>query len=86
MWSDCSASCGTGRRTRIRGCNSPAPAHGGDLCNGPDTEIAECFKRDCPSMNLYSSTLLTLQRVIQWVLLSIKYKTILHTLFSHTGN
>ena len=53
MWSDCSASCGTGRRTRIRGCNSPAPSNGGDLCNGPDTEIAECFKKDCPCMDLY---------------------------------
>ncbi|XP_028394319.1 uncharacterized protein LOC114518504 isoform X2 [Dendronephthya gigantea] len=54
IWSDCSASCGTGRRTRIRGCNSPAPSNGGDLCNGPDTEIAECFKRDCPSDGRWS--------------------------------
>lgn len=47
-WSECSASCGTGKRTRIRGCNSPAPSNGGDTCSGPDTEIAECYERNCP--------------------------------------
>ena len=31
-WSSCSENCGGGNQTRIRLCDSPAVAHGGDPC------------------------------------------------------
>merc|ERR1711872_900551 len=40
-WTDCSESCGGGNQTRVRLCDSPAPAQGGD---------------DCPSNSSYVET------------------------------
>ncbi|KAA0186981.1 Hemicentin 1, partial [Fasciolopsis buskii] len=48
-WSHCSKSCGGGQRRRIRRCDSPAPAYGGQDC--PATgylEISDCHNEPCP--------------------------------------
>ena len=48
-WSTCSASCGDdGRRTRRRRCDSPSPAHGGQLCRGDDMHTDRCHQEPCP--------------------------------------
>uniref|UniRef100_A0A8C3N479 Hemicentin-1 n=1 Tax=Geospiza parvula TaxID=87175 RepID=A0A8C3N479_GEOPR len=47
-WGPCSTSCGKGSQTRPRLCTSPAPAHGGPRCPGPDTQLQLCFRRRCP--------------------------------------
>ncbi|XP_063692586.1 SCO-spondin-like isoform X2 [Bolinopsis microptera] len=46
-WSECSAECDGGNRTRTRQCNNPAPAHGGAECEGEDSEIEICNAQDC---------------------------------------
>ncbi|XP_066048296.1 hemicentin-1 [Chamaea fasciata] len=47
-WGPCSTTCGKGSQTRLRLCTSPAPAHGGPRCHGPDTQLQLCFRRRCP--------------------------------------
>uniref|UniRef100_A0A8C3DQA4 Hemicentin-1 n=1 Tax=Corvus moneduloides TaxID=1196302 RepID=A0A8C3DQA4_CORMO len=47
-WGPCSATCGKGTQTRLRLCASPAPAHGGPACRGPDTQLQLCHRRRCP--------------------------------------
>ncbi|XP_063692594.1 SCO-spondin-like isoform X10 [Bolinopsis microptera] len=46
-WSECSAECDGGNRTRTRQCNNPAPAHGGAECEGEESEIEICNAHDC---------------------------------------
>uniref|UniRef100_A0A8C9N6Y6 Hemicentin-1 n=1 Tax=Serinus canaria TaxID=9135 RepID=A0A8C9N6Y6_SERCA len=48
-WGPCSTTCGKGSQTRPRLCTSPAPAHGGPHCQGPDTQLQLCFRRRCPA-------------------------------------
>ncbi|NXE93182.1 HMCN1 protein, partial [Menura novaehollandiae] len=47
-WGPCSETCGKGTQTRLRLCASPAPAHGGTRCRGPDTQLQLCHRRRCP--------------------------------------
>ena len=41
-WSDCNTGCGTGRQTRMRICDDPAPQYGGRGCRGKTEEEREC--------------------------------------------
>ena len=53
-WSDydtCSATCGTGQRTRTRQCNNPAPSQWGDPCAGDNTQVKDCNTQACPGIN-----------------------------------
>ncbi|XP_023256793.1 properdin [Seriola lalandi dorsalis] len=43
----CSTSCGEGLMLSIRICNSPAPKHGGRLCEGSNTQTSIC-RSPCP--------------------------------------
>ncbi|KAJ8374864.1 hypothetical protein SKAU_G00054440 [Synaphobranchus kaupii] len=48
-WGPCSLSCGgLGQKHRARSCTNPAPAHGGQDCQGPLRESAYCQAPDCP--------------------------------------
>ena len=49
-YTDCSATCNGGQRTRTRTCDNPAPAHRGKDCRklGPDTEKRACNLQACP--------------------------------------
>ena len=47
-WSECSKSCGGGTETRLRLCDSPAPAHGGKDCGGESSEERKCNTNPCP--------------------------------------
>ncbi|XP_027579260.2 hemicentin-1 [Pipra filicauda] len=47
-WGPCSETCGQGTQRRARLCASPAPAHGGQRCRGPDTQLQLCQRRHCP--------------------------------------
>lgn len=48
-WSDCTATCGGGSKTRIRTCTNPPPQHGGNNCVelGPDAETVKCSRDPC---------------------------------------
>ncbi|KAL5255035.1 hypothetical protein ACHWQZ_G014467 [Mnemiopsis leidyi] len=47
-WSECSAVCGGGTKTRTRSCTNPAPANGGADCVGEATEAQDCNTHSCP--------------------------------------
>ncbi|CAG2194239.1 Hemicentin-1,Neurotrypsin,Scavenger receptor cysteine-rich domain superfamily protein,Coadhesin,Adhesion G protein-coupled receptor B3,Thrombospondin-2,Thrombospondin-1,Mucin-like protein,Scavenger receptor cysteine-rich type 1 protein M160,Scavenger receptor cysteine-rich type 1 protein M130,A disintegrin and metalloproteinase with thrombospondin motifs adt-1,Adhesion G protein-coupled receptor B1,Deleted in malignant brain tumors 1 protein [Mytilus edulis] len=48
VWSLCSASCGTGNRTRGRLCDNPPPSYGGEYCNGNTLDSDTCNTHECP--------------------------------------
>ena len=45
----CSKTCGTGKKTRTRTCNNPAPIGNGAACPGSSSEDADCNTQPCPS-------------------------------------
>lgn len=47
-WSDCTEACGTGTRNRSRDCDSPAPQHGGEDCDGDTSGEELCNTHQCP--------------------------------------
>ena len=51
-WSECSAFCGEGNRTRTRTCTKPAPAHGGADCVGDPSEHLSCKEVNCSGLTL----------------------------------
>jgi hypothetical protein len=53
-YTDCSAGCGGGQRSRRRACDSPAPAGGGQPCSGDDVEVSACNEQPCPVDGGYS--------------------------------
>lgn len=48
-WTDCSKACGTGKQSRFRICNKPAPTFDGKQCAGSYVEDANCNTEACPS-------------------------------------
>ncbi|XP_076447398.1 netrin receptor UNC5C-like isoform X3 [Babylonia areolata] len=46
-WSDCSASCGKGKKRRTRTCDDPAPINGGAPCSGESQAFVDCTSL-CP--------------------------------------
>ncbi|KAL8577212.1 hypothetical protein ACOMHN_041267 [Nucella lapillus] len=46
-WSDCSASCGKGKKRRTRTCDNPAPINGGSPCGGESQSFVDCTSL-CP--------------------------------------
>ena len=49
-WNSCSATCGSGSRSRRLECNNTEPAFGGSDCQGNDTEIESCSIKLCPEI------------------------------------
>ncbi|XP_022785409.1 A disintegrin and metalloproteinase with thrombospondin motifs adt-1-like [Stylophora pistillata] len=47
-WTKCSKSCGGGEHSRKRLCDSPAPAHGGKICEGAFRQRRPCNENNCP--------------------------------------
>ena len=47
-WSPCTKTCGNGMRNRLRLCNNPAPANGGNTCDGKEESSEFCLVRHCP--------------------------------------
>ncbi|XP_052814136.1 coadhesin-like [Mya arenaria] len=47
-YSNCSSTCGSGHRTRVRTCTDPAPEGGGHVCVGPSLDRALCDNGPCP--------------------------------------
>ncbi|CAH1782421.1 unnamed protein product [Owenia fusiformis] len=50
FWTECSETCDGGERHMTRSCDSPAPAFGGDPCEGPDVIVEECNTGTCPDL------------------------------------
>lgn len=48
-WSQCSASCGGGQKTRTRACNNPPPSKCGKTCLGDKQEAVSCNTQSCPA-------------------------------------
>ena len=46
-WSECSATCGGGTKTRSRTCTNPAPSNGGRDCRGQAVRTRRCNRRKC---------------------------------------
>ncbi|XP_066920815.1 SCO-spondin-like isoform X2 [Clytia hemisphaerica] len=44
----CSILCGEGSKMRLRRCDSPSPAHGGDGCPGSPADFQKCKLKECP--------------------------------------
>lgn len=53
-WSACSVTCGSGRETRTRHCNNPAPEYGGKMCPGNTTESKSCYPAYCSGMGNFT--------------------------------
>ena len=51
-WTTCSALCGPGITSRMRGCNNPAPACGGNMCAGENNETEQCNLGSCAYLAL----------------------------------
>lgn len=51
-WSQCSETCGDGRRSRSRSCTSPPPSPGGKDCSqlGPEKQNEDCNEGGCPGI------------------------------------
>ncbi|CAF0913672.1 unnamed protein product [Adineta ricciae] len=55
-FSQCSGTCGNGTRTRVRICGNPAPANGGQQCDGSTVETEICSTGiDCPVDGVWGS-------------------------------
>ncbi|XP_052781602.1 SCO-spondin-like isoform X2 [Mya arenaria] len=48
QWTYCTATCGTGSRSRNRTCFFPSDKPKGDNCTGPDSDSAICNTQLCP--------------------------------------
>lgn len=47
-WSECSVSCGlNGITSRLRVCDNPAPANGGEACEGESSQNKDCSAAPC---------------------------------------
>ena len=57
-WSACSLTCGLGKQTRDRKCNSPEPQYGGRPCNESERIGGKyCRRQRCEDIGLCTSSL-----------------------------
>ncbi|WAR08205.1 TSP1-like protein, partial [Mya arenaria] len=49
-WGQCDVTCDNGTISRVRACDNPAPAHGGDDCPGDKEQTTTCVMNHCPGM------------------------------------
>lgn len=81
-YTECSATCGAGIKSRERACNNPLPENGGSDCVGEMTETVDCIIRACPGkkfpyiircvprtqLNIYDGFTFFAKILIGWVL------------------
>ena len=48
----CSAECDYGVQLLVRECDSPRPEHGGLECRGEKKDTKDCYRQDCPGVQL----------------------------------
>lgn len=54
-WTDCSGSCGGGRKERSRSCSNPSPQYGGRTCVGDKIVSSICNDQPCPGNILFNN-------------------------------
>ncbi|XP_076098968.1 uncharacterized protein LOC143068637 [Mytilus galloprovincialis] len=63
-WNKCSLPCGGGIQRRNRICNDPLPQHGGELCDGNETEHLQCNDQHCPGGSCTDATAYLYEKAI----------------------
>ncbi|XP_063796284.1 hemicentin-1 isoform X2 [Pseudophryne corroboree] len=53
-WEQCSKTCSSGKRTRIRMCNDPPAQEGGKSCVGKSVDVEVCNSKPCPVHGIWS--------------------------------
>ncbi|XP_022783430.1 coadhesin-like [Stylophora pistillata] len=53
-WTECSATCGGGTRSRTRACTNPPPSGDGSGCIGSYVEVEQCKTHSCPVNGKFS--------------------------------
>ena len=53
-FSECSKTCGKGKKTRTRTCTNPPPSGGGKECKGKNNDTKKCNLGKCPGMDIIS--------------------------------
>ena len=54
----CSAECDYGVQLLVRECDSPRPEHGGLECRGEKKDTKDCYRQDCPGVQVCSINIL----------------------------
>ncbi len=66
QWTPCSATCDWGQTVRVRSCDDPPPAFGGEACPGPDQEVVQCMIIDCAGgIDFVTCFVMTITRRLQ---------------------
>ena len=71
-WSQCSVTCGDGRRSHSRSCTNPPPSPGGKDCSqlGPDNEFEDCNDGGCPGfVSLNLTTILKIMMMMMMMMM-----------------
>lgn len=92
LWSECSASCGSGTKIRYRKCNNPPAIHGGAYCIGDNVESFSCYVASCAgkkigSINHFSFNLIaenSLHRSSRWLVLLVTMVSMQQNLWAWT--
>lgn len=82
VWSECSASCDTGLKTRQRKCNNPVPSSGGLYCEGSVENIVLCNQQQCQRKNYFKCICYLSKSEID----SIELNRIYYTCYKYTLN
>ncbi len=53
VWDLCTLTCGGGIQTHTRTCSNPTPEHGGQECQGNDSEAQSCNEDPCSVGTLF---------------------------------
>ena len=74
VWSQCSATCNPGQRSRERACNNPSPRNGGANCTGSPIESEPCQVQFCSGEMSWDESKIVLIYIIVNALFLIRFE------------